>query len=67
MIIGATSEDVTATTASHLRGAIGNQIVQSVALARSVARLTASEQRYRTLLENANDLIAVKSADENAT
>src|SRR5262249_1467830 len=32
-------------------------------LADSVARLTASEQRYRTLLEHANDYIAVLTPD----
>ena len=59
MIIGATSTDVTSDDSVAFARAMGNQVVQSLALARSVARLTASEKRYRTLLESANDFIAV--------
>jgi PAS domain S-box-containing protein len=63
MIIGATSQDVTSDDCVAFARAMGNQVVQSLALARSVARLTASEQRYRTLLESASDFIAVLTPD----
>ena len=63
LIIGATCMDVTGDDSVAFARAMGNQVVQSLELARSVARLTASEQRYRTLLENASDYIAVLSPD----
>ena len=63
MIIGATSKDVTSDDCVAFARAMGNQVVQSLELARSVARLTASEQRYRTLLESASDFIAVLTPD----
>jgi PAS domain S-box-containing protein len=63
MFIGATQTDVTSADSVAFARAMGNQVVQSLALARGVAQLTASEQRYRTLLDNANDYIAVLTAD----
>src|SRR5262249_60194046 len=57
MLIGATHTDVTSADSVAFARAMGNQVVQSIELADSVARLTASEQRYRTLLEGANDHI----------
>jgi PAS domain S-box-containing protein len=63
MIIGATGTDVTSDDSVAFARAMGNQVVQSLELARSVARLTASEQRYRTLLDTASDLIAVLSSE----
>ncbi len=63
MIIGATSTDVTSDDSVAFARAMGNQIVQSLELARSVARLTTSEKRYRTLLESATDFIAVLTPD----
>ncbi|MEP7305949.1 MAG: response regulator [Acidobacteriota bacterium] len=63
MMIGATQTDVTSDDSVALARAMGNQVVQSLELARSVARLTASEQRYRTLLNNANDYIGVLTPD----
>lgn len=63
MIIGGTSRDVTSDDSVAFARAMGNQVVQSLALARSVGRLTASEQRYRTVLESASDLIAILSPD----
>jgi two-component system cell cycle sensor histidine kinase/response regulator CckA len=63
MIIGATSKDVTTDDSVAFARAMGNQVVQSLELTKSVARLTASDQRYRTLLENATDFIAVLTAD----
>jgi PAS domain S-box-containing protein len=63
MFIGASQTDVTSDDSVAFARAMGNQVVQSLALARTVARLTSSEQRYRTLLDNANDYIAVLTAD----
>jgi PAS domain S-box-containing protein len=63
MVIGATSTDVTSDDSVAFARAMGNQVVQSLELARSVSRLAASEQRYRTLLESANDFIAVLTRD----
>jgi PAS domain S-box-containing protein len=63
MIIGTTRSDVTSEDSVAFARAMGNQVVQSLELARSVARLTASEKRYRTLLESASDFIAVLSPD----
>ena len=63
MIIGATRTDVTTTDSVAFARAMGNQIVQSLELSRSVARLAASENRYRTLLEHANDAIAILTLD----
>jgi PAS domain S-box-containing protein len=63
MLIGATHTDVTTGDSVAFARAMGNQVVQSLELASSVSRLTASEQRYRTLLETANDYIAILSPD----
>jgi two-component system, cell cycle sensor histidine kinase and response regulator CckA len=63
MIIGSTHTDVTSEVSLAFVRAIGNQIVQSLALTRSVASLRASEERYRTLLESASDAIAVLTLD----
>jgi PAS domain S-box-containing protein len=63
MIIGGTGTDVTGDDSVAFARAMGNQVVQSLELARSVARLTASDQRYRTLLERATDFIAVLTPD----
>jgi PAS domain S-box-containing protein len=59
MLIGATSSDVTSEDSVSFARAMGNQVVQLLELSKTVARLTASEQRYRTLVESANDFIAV--------
>jgi PAS domain S-box-containing protein len=59
MIIGATRTDVTSDDSVAFAQAMGNQVVQSLELTRLVGRLSASEQRYRTLLESASDAIAV--------
>jgi PAS domain S-box-containing protein len=63
MVIGATHTDVTSEDSIVFAQAMGHQLVQSLELTRLVGRLTASEQRYRTLLENANDAIAVLTSD----
>jgi len=54
MVIGATSTDVTGDDCVAFARAMGNQVVQSLELANTVGRLTASEQRYRALLEQAS-------------
>jgi PAS domain S-box-containing protein len=59
IIIAATRADVSADGSIAFARAMGNQLVQSLELAKSVERLTASEARYRTLLESASDAIAV--------
>jgi PAS domain S-box-containing protein len=43
--------------------AVGGQIGQTLALARSVSRLRASEQRYRLLADNATDMISRHTRD----
>jgi PAS domain S-box-containing protein len=43
--------------------AISRQLGQALALSRLFARLTAAEQRYRVLLENAQDGIAISTPD----
>ncbi len=63
MVIGGSRSDVIADDSVAFARAMGNQLVQSLELARSVARLAASEQRYRTLLENANDFVALLTPD----
>jgi two-component system cell cycle sensor histidine kinase/response regulator CckA len=63
MIIGASHSDVAGDDSVAFARAIGNHIVQSLELARSVSKLRTSEQRYRTLLEGASDAIAVLTLD----
>jgi len=59
MIIGATHSDMTSENSIVFARAMCNQLMQSLALATSVARLTASEARYRALLDSATDAIAI--------
>ncbi|MGZ5258996.1 MAG: response regulator [Burkholderiales bacterium] len=61
MIIGATTKDVTSDDSVAFARAMGNQIVQSLALARSVARL--SEERNRAQLAAA---VGLALADSDA-
>ena len=63
LVIGASRTDVTANDSVAFARAIGNQIVQTLQLSKSVASLSASEQRYRTLLDRASDAIAVLGTD----
>lgn len=63
LIIGATRTDVTSDDSISFARAVGNQIVQSLELTRSVSRLSDSEERYRNLLESAQDAIAVLTPD----
>jgi PAS domain S-box-containing protein len=59
MIIGATGLDMATENSIAFARAMSNQLIQSLALAESVARLTASEARYRGLLDSATDAIAI--------
>jgi PAS domain S-box-containing protein len=63
MVLAARRSDVTSGDAVAFARAMGNQMVQSLALATAFSRLTASETRYRTLLETATDAIAVLTPD----
>jgi PAS domain S-box-containing protein len=63
MVLAARRNDVTSSDAVAFARAMGNQMVQSLALANAFARLTASEARYRTLLATATDAIAVLTPD----
>lgn len=63
IMLGARRTDMTSDDASSFARAIGSQIVASLELERSFERLAESERRYRTLMEHANDGIAVLSVD----
>ena len=63
IFIGATHTDVTTDDSVAFARAMGNQVVQSLELARVMGRLAASEQRYRTLLDSASDYISVLTQD----
>src|SRR5439155_22453344 len=63
MIIGAARTDVTSEDSIAFARAMGKQVVQSLQLTDVVARLAASEKRYRTLLQNASDAIATLTPD----
>jgi PAS domain S-box-containing protein len=63
MIIAAARTDVTSEDSIAFARAMGNQVVQSLQLTDVVARLAASEKRYRTLLHNASDAIATLTPD----
>ncbi len=63
IVLAAKRTDVTSEDSVAFARAMGNQLVQSLELENSFARLAASEQRYRTLTENAHDAIAILSGD----
>jgi PAS domain S-box-containing protein len=63
LIIGVARTDVTSDDSIAFARAVGHQIVQSLELTRSVARLSDSEARYRNLLDSAQDAIAVLTPD----
>lgn len=63
IMLGAKRTDMTTDDSVTFARAIGNQIVQSLELERTFVRLAESELRYRTLMEHANDGIAVFSPD----
>jgi PAS domain S-box-containing protein len=63
MILAARHADVQLEDAIAFARAIGSQLVQALALARSIDRLAASELRYRTVTESASDAIAIMTPD----
>ena len=63
IVLGARRTDVTSEDSVAFARAIGNQIVQSLELETSFRRLAESEQRYRTLMESANDGIFILAPD----
>ena len=63
IVLGARRTDVTSEDSVTFARAIGNHIVQSLELEQSFRRLSESEQRYRALMEQANDGIFILSPD----
>jgi PAS domain S-box-containing protein len=63
IVLAAKRTDVTSEDSVAFARAMGNMLVQSLELEASFARLASSEQRYRTLTENAHDAIAILSED----
>ncbi len=63
ILLGARRTDVTSEDSVAFARAIGGQIVKSLELEASFRRLAESEQRYRTLMESANDGISIQSRD----
>lgn len=63
IFLGAKRTDVPSEDAVAFARAIGNQIVHSLELESAFRSLMDSEQRYRTLMESANDGIAILDSD----
>jgi PAS domain S-box-containing protein len=63
IMLAATHSDMTSDNSIAFARAMGNQLVQSLELAKSVDRLAVSEARYRTLLDSASDAIAIVTED----
>ncbi|HEY0990722.1 MAG TPA: response regulator [Kofleriaceae bacterium] len=63
MLLGARNTDITGEDALAFARVLGAQMGQAIGLARSFSNLAASEQRYRTLSDNANDGIAILGPD----
>jgi PAS domain S-box-containing protein len=59
MLLAARRTDVNSEDSIAFARAIGNQLAQSIDLSASFARLAASELRYRTVTESANDAISI--------
>lgn len=59
IVLAARHTDLTSEDAVIFARAIGSQVVQALELDDSFAKLTASELRYRTLMEHASDAIAI--------
>ncbi len=59
MVLCAKQTDVTSADSIAFARAMGNQLAQSLDLARSFARLTASERRYRAVTEAAHEAISI--------
>jgi len=63
MLLGARDTDITGDDALAFARVLGAQMGQAIGLAQSFNNLAASEQRYRTLSDNANDGIAILGVD----
>jgi len=63
ILLAAKNADVTSADGSAFARAIGNQLAQALALADSFARIAASEERYRSLMEHAEDAISILTPD----
>jgi CheY-like chemotaxis protein/nitrogen-specific signal transduction histidine kinase len=63
ILLGSAHADMTSEDAVAFARAIGSQIVQALDLEVCFRRLSQSEQRYRTLMENANDGISILTPD----
>jgi PAS domain S-box-containing protein len=63
MVLCARHTDVTNEDSIAFARAMGNQLAQSLELARSFARLTASERRYRAVTEAAHEAISLVTPD----
>jgi PAS domain S-box-containing protein len=63
LALAADSPDLSAPTWLGFARALGTQFGQAIALGRTLARGAASEARYRSLMEHANDAILVFSTD----
>ncbi len=63
ILLGARIEDISGEDALAFARVLGAQMGQAIGLSRSFASLAASELRYRTLTENANDAIVLVSLE----
>ena len=63
MVLAAHDTEAGAEESVAFARAMGNQLVHYLELGQSFAQLTASEQRYRTLMESANDGITLLGTD----
>ena len=63
MVLCAKHTDVTNEDSIAFARAMGNQLAQSLDLAKSFARLTASERRYRAVTEAAQEAISILSPE----
>jgi PAS domain S-box-containing protein len=63
MLLGARDTDMTGEDALAFARVLGAQMGQAIGLAQSFSNLVASEQRYRTLSDHANDGISILSID----
>ncbi|HUP20279.1 MAG TPA: response regulator [Gemmatimonadota bacterium] len=63
IVLGARQTDIASEVGVAFAQAVGTQIVQSLELAHTFTRLAASEERYRSLFDNANDAVAVSTSD----
>jgi len=63
MILASTTADITGADARAFAQVLGTQMGLAIGLAQSFTGLAASEKRYRTLTENANDAISILTLD----